>query len=243
MGTAASVLPELYNGVLRPPYTLISPAPLETIVPSVGLYVALAVGLAGSPAGVLTFGEEKPVFWREAAAGHSPAAYYIAKTVAVLPRLSAGALHFAAVFHFMASPATSFGAMLAIVWVEFFCVYGLAACVSMVVTREQAPLLAVIASVVFGAMCGFGPSLAAARRNGVGWVLDLSYARWATEAWFATETGPYRQLFMVDDVSAPLFGYTLDRLPLDFSMCIVIGIVLRVVAYGLLVSVNRHKQR
>ena len=64
MGLAASQLPELYNGVLVPPYTLISPAPLEPIVPSVGMYIALAVGLAGSPAGVLAFGEEKDVFYR-----------------------------------------------------------------------------------------------------------------------------------------------------------------------------------
>ena len=124
MGGAAAQLPELYNGVLKPPYTLISPAPLETIVPSVGLYVALAIGLAGSPAGVLVFAEEKPVFWREAAAGHSRLAYYLAKSVSVIPRLTVGALHFTSIFHWWASPATSFSMMFGIVWLEFFCVYG-----------------------------------------------------------------------------------------------------------------------
>lgn len=113
----------------------------------------------------------------------------------------------------------------------------------MLVKREQAPLLAVITSVAFGAMCGFGPSLAQARRNNYGWVLDMSYARWATEAWFYSETSPYRALFMVDDVSAPLFGFTMDRLPLDMAMCVLIGLVLRAIAYSLLVTVNRHKQR
>ena len=243
MGGAAAQLPELYNGILKPPYTLISPAPLETIVPSVGLYISLAIGLAGSPAGVLAFGEEKPVFWREAAAGHSRLAYYLAKSVSVGYRLTLGALHFAAVFHFMCSPATSFTVMFAVVWVEFFCVYGLAACVSMLVKREQAPLLAVIASVVCGALCGFGPSLAQARRNGFGWVLDLSYARWASEAFFTSETGPYRRLFMVEEVSAPLFGYTLDRMGTDFGLCILVGLVLRALAFLLLISVNRHKQK
>ena len=99
MGFAASQLPEMYNGVLKPPYTLISPAPMELLVPSIGLYVALAVGIAGAPAGVLAFGEEKAMFFREAAAGHSPLAYYIAKSLSVFYRFTLGALHFTAVFH------------------------------------------------------------------------------------------------------------------------------------------------
>ena len=99
MGLAASQVPEMYNGVLKPPYTLISPAPMELLVPSIGLYIALAVGIAGAPAGVLAFGEEKTVFFREAAAGHSPLAYYVAKSISVLYRFTLGALHFAAIFH------------------------------------------------------------------------------------------------------------------------------------------------
>ena len=150
MGLAASQLPELYNGVVQRPFTLISPAPLEPIVPSVGMYIALAVGLAGSPAGVLAFGEEKDVFYREAAAGHNRIAYYLAKMVSVIPRFTFGSLHFTAIFHCMASPASEFTDLWVLVFLQFWCVYGLSSIVSMVVKRDQAPLLSVIVSLITG---------------------------------------------------------------------------------------------
>jgi hypothetical protein len=145
-------MPELYMGVLKPPYTSISPAPMEMLVPSIGLYISLAVGIAGAPAGVLTFGEEKTVFFREAAAGHSRLAYYIAKSLSVMYRFTLGALHFVAVFHVIgewkhaaqppkprthphalyffpsAKPFTPFGTLYTIVWVQFLAVYGLGEC-------------------------------------------------------------------------------------------------------------------
>lgn len=243
MGAAASQVPELYMGILKPPYTLISPAPLELLLPSIGLYIALAIGLAGSPAGVRTFGEEKAVYFREAASGHSKLAYYTAKTVSMLYRLTSGAFHFAAVFHCLASPAIPFTALFVIVLCQYYAVYGLAAVTSMVVSRENSALLGVIASLIAGCLCGFGPSLVQFRDWGVGFVPDLSYARWANEAWFDYETRPYRSKYLVEEVSAPLFGYTLDRFAVDITMMLLIGTAYRAIAYVLLVRVNRDKQR
>ena len=70
------------------------------------------------------------------------------------------------------------------VWCQYFCVYGLAAITSMVVKRENAALLGVIASLVAATLNGYGPSLKQGREWGVGWVQDSSFARWANEAWF-----------------------------------------------------------
>ena len=156
MGSASTAVPTLYLGILKPPYTLISPAPMETLLPSVGLYVALAVGLAGSPAGVRTFGEEREVFYREASSGHDRLAYYLAKSAAMLPRLTAGAFHFASIFHFLATPSMSFETLFVCVWMQFYAVYGLAALTSMLVARENAALLGVITSLIAACMCGFG---------------------------------------------------------------------------------------
>jgi ABC-2 type transporter len=47
------------------------------------MLMGMAVGLAGSPAGVKTFGEEKLVYYREAAAGHSRIAYYVGKVISL----------------------------------------------------------------------------------------------------------------------------------------------------------------
>jgi succinate dehydrogenase hydrophobic anchor subunit len=243
MGLAASQVPELYMGVLKPPYTLISPAPIETLLPSIGLYIALAAGLAGSPAGVKTFGEERDVYYREASSGHNKLAYYIAKTVSMFYRFTSGAFHFAAVFHVFASPSMPFTIFFVIVICQYYAVYGLAAITSMVVKRENSALLGVIASLVAGCLCGFGPSLAQRRGYHLDWIQHISYARWASEAWFHYETLPYRDLYMVAEVSAPLFGYTLDRFGLDIAMMLVIGTAYRAVAFVLLVGLNRDKQR
>ena len=121
--------------------------------------------------------------------------------------------------------------------------YGLAACVSMVVKREQAALLSVIVSLVMATLCGYGPSLVQFRDWHLGWFLNLSYARWAVEAFFDIETRAYRAHFMVAEVSAPLFGYSLDRFALDVFLMIVIGTAYRVIAYFLLTRLNVDKQR
>lgn len=230
-------------GILKPPYTLISPAPLEVLTPSLGFYVANAAGLAGSPAGVLTFGEERLVFFREAASGHSRAAYFLGKSVAAVYRMALAALHFAAVFTLLARPTCSFSDLFTIVLMLFFCVYGMAAALSMVVRRESAALLAVIASLIVSVLSGYAPSLTQFREWGLGWLPNLAYARWSNEAWFDRETLVYRAHYMVAEVSAPLFGYTLDRFATDMWVLLGIGCAFRALALLLMLVLQRDKQR
>jgi hypothetical protein len=217
---------------------------MEVMLPSIGFYVAMAVGLAGSPAGVLTFGEERLIFLREAAAGHNILAYYIGKSLSVFYRLSLAAVHFTGVFMLLARPTSSFGEVLLIVWVQFLAVYGQAACISMLVKREQAALLAVIASLILGTLCGYGPTLTQFDDWHLSWLLDLSYSRWAVEAWFDAETRAYRSLYMVAEVSAPSFGYTLDRFGTDMGAVVAIAVGYRLIAYPMLLYINsaRHRQ-
>ena len=243
MGAASSQLPSLYLGILKPPYTLISPAPIEVLLPSLGFYVAVAVGLAGSPAGVLTFGEEKLMYYREAAAGHDKLAYYCGKTLATVYRIVVGSLHFTGVFVLLARPTSSFFTILFIAMLQFYCVYGLAAVISMLVKREQAALLSVIATLVAATMSGYGPSLTQFRSWNLGWLINMSYARWAVEALFHAETLAYRAQYMVAEVSAPLFGYTLDRYAADIAAMMGIGTIYRILAYFLLTRLNVEKQR
>jgi hypothetical protein len=58
----------------------------------------------------------------------------------MLPRLTAGAFHFASIFHFLATPSMSFTTLFVCVWMQFYAVYGLAALTSMLVARENAAL-------------------------------------------------------------------------------------------------------
>jgi len=111
------------------------------------------------------------------------------------------------------------------------------------VKRENAALLGVIVSLIAACLNGYGPNLNQGRRWGLIALQNASFARWANEAWFHTETFPYRRHFMAVEVSAGVWGYTLDRLALDISLMILIGLAYRVAAFGLLVGLNRSRQR
>jgi hypothetical protein len=51
----------MFRGFYVAPLSLISPAPIQWVIPLFGLLNGMAVGLAGAPAGVKIFGEEKTV--------------------------------------------------------------------------------------------------------------------------------------------------------------------------------------
>lgn len=243
MGTASTVVDELYSGILRPPYTILSPAPLDGILPSLGFYINMAIGIAGAPAAVRTFGEERPVFLREHAAGHSTTAYYFAKNVAVLYRMALAALHFAGFFCFVAKPTASFEMLLVIALGIMSGVYGMSMLVSMFVARENGPLLAVIASLIASTLCGYGPSLVQGRELGFWLLQDASYSRWANELWMHAETLPYRDTFLVEEAAALVFGYKLNRPVLNIVMMVVIAVGLRILAFAALLLLGATRGR
>jgi ABC-type multidrug transport system ATPase subunit len=244
MGLAATAVDELYAGVLVRPYTLLSPAPLESLLPSLGLYQCMAIGVAGAPAAVRIFGEERDVFLRENAAGHSTGAYFLAKNLAALGRMALAALHFAAFFTILARPTSDFSIMFTIALGTIFGVVGLAQITSMVVARANAALLGTILALIVACLCGFGPSLKQGREWGfLIFAQDAAYSRWATELWIHSETAEARRLFLVDDVTAETFGFTLRRPGFDVAMLAVIGIVLRVIAFAGLLGIARWAKR
>ena len=78
----------IFVGILQAPYSLISPAPLDALLPLICFFVCLTVGVASGPPGVRVLGDEISIFRRETASGHSPAAYYIGKSFSVVPRIA-----------------------------------------------------------------------------------------------------------------------------------------------------------
>jgi len=243
MGAATiAVETSVYQGVLSDLFVFISPAPNEVLLPQLGLLISMAIGVAGSPAGVLTFGEEKVVYWREAACGHGKLAYYIGKTLSTIFRFTMSSFHFAAAFYLLCRPLTPFGDFYVFVFLTFCCVYGLSALVSMIVPRENAPLLAVISSLIFSTLCGYGPTLTLAEQFKVKWLFALSFNRWGVEGFYDSETKYFRDLMRVEEVSAPFFGYTLNRFGFDMGMMVVFAVALRIVAFFLLILIQRRKQ-
>ncbi|KAJ3117487.1 hypothetical protein HDU96_006581 [Phlyctochytrium bullatum] len=241
MGISLQGVDELYRGTYRDGYVTFSPANQDW-VGLYGLLIGIAVAMAGAPAGVKVFGEEKTVYWREASSGHSRGAYFLGKSTATIYRFIVSSLHFAAVYYVFAKPVISFGVQYLIILLSFWGIYGLACIVSMVVRRENAPLLAVVSGLFAAVFCGFGPNLNQAAQWKLLWLWELSFNKWACEAHYASVLMHYKHVFDTEK-SAKFFGYALDQVNFDFVMIFVIGIFLRIVAFILLVMLNRDKQK
>ncbi|KAJ3217335.1 hypothetical protein HDU67_008137 [Dinochytrium kinnereticum] len=239
--SAQGKIKEMFNGVYKGVYVVLSPAPFD-IVSLYGLLLGIAVALAGAPSGVKVFGEEKTVFWREAASGHSRLGYYIGKTTATAYRLLISSLHFTATYVFLAKPAVSTREMYGLVLLQFWGVYGMACVISVIVRRENASLLAVVIGLFAAVFCGYGPSLVQAKSWGILWFYELSFNKWAAEAHYALNTSFYRLVYDVE-LSANIYGYSLGQVITDFVACMLLGVMWRVIGFVLMVSLNREKQR
>lgn len=212
-----------YQGVLSPPYTLLSPTPLEGLIASFFFSVGLGIALAASSAGVSVFGEEQVIYRREIAAGHSHFAYYLGTITAQTPRLLLDGLHFSWLFHIINQPLVPYGTFFVITFLLYSAIYGLSFIVSFLVSRKNAPLLAVVVCLFF---CSF-----TAKSDIPEGIQYLSASRWAVEAIFDIETRPYKHIMQVVAVSAHDGGYHLGRVPTDLGIMFVVGILYRVVAY------------
>ncbi|KAJ3135653.1 hypothetical protein HDU90_003728 [Geranomyces variabilis] len=233
---------QIYSSFLVEPYGGASSGDLSYTPALLGLLIGIIVALAAGPAGVKIFSEEKAVYWREAAAGHSPLAYYLGKTIASFPRLLLSALHFAAIFAFISTPLIDFSAVYAITLLVFWGVYGLATIVSMLVRRENASLLAVVCALFAAIFCGYGPTLANAKQWGVIFIWEMSFNKWAAEALYSRYMSTFSHVYVVQG-SADLYGFTLNQEARDLWLMFLIGVIHRVIAFGCLIGLNRAKQR
>ncbi|KAJ3121092.1 hypothetical protein HK100_012521 [Physocladia obscura] len=234
-------LPEMVSGVYVDKYFVLSPAPMD-VIGVCGFLMGVTIGLAGAPSAVKVFGEEKEVYWREAAAGHSRLAYYLGKTIATLFRVVLASLHFTAFFMFFAKPDINPYLMYAIVLLQFWGVYGISTVVSLLARRENAAILAVVVSLILSVLCGYGPSLKDAAEHGYIFLNELSFNKWASEANYSAMIAVYRGKFDIDFMAAA-WGYTLDRVGFDLLMCAVLGTGLRVIGLGMLIGMHQDKQR
>jgi ABC-type multidrug transport system ATPase subunit len=224
-----------YRGVAIIPYTTLTPSPEITIVPQKALYICMAVGIAAASAGVKVFGEEMVIFWREASAGHNRLAYYLGVSLAVIPRIILGGIHFTGFYQVLSCGYTPYPTMLMNVILIFFAVYGLSSVVSMLVPRRDAPLLAAVICVIASVLNGYVRSLPLP-------VCYLSYAYWSTDSYFTSEI-MYAEHVIDTSITAKLFRFEPHRISMDFGLMFSIGVIYRIIGFILLVFLNRDKQR
>jgi hypothetical protein len=93
-----------FREIFKDSYEMLSSSIDYSSIPQMALLVGLTIGLTASALGVKIFGEEKLVYWREAATGNNRFAYYIGKVVSMIPRMVLADFHFTTMFMLLSTP-------------------------------------------------------------------------------------------------------------------------------------------
>ncbi|KAH0365490.1 hypothetical protein KCU65_g6020, partial [Aureobasidium melanogenum] len=231
----------LFSGIYHPPFTQMSSAVDYKSAPQLGLLSAMAIGLASSAPGVWVFGEEVLMFQRESSSGHSKSAYYFGKVLGTFPRITLAALHYTVMISVLATPLISLRDMYAANLVYFYAIYGLSSVVSMLVKREDGPLLAVLLSLVLGVLGGVAPPLSKVKEWHMEWFWRLSPGAWFTEAYWTKMVSPMAYLWDVE-LATQTVGFSLGEFGKDLALIFVIGTVYRMLAYALLILFRKRRR-
>ncbi|KAI1118600.1 hypothetical protein F5Y14DRAFT_220152 [Nemania sp. NC0429] len=224
----------LFTGIYNAPFQVLSVATDNISVPELALLIVIAIGLVSGAPGVKVFSEETLLYRREAEAGHSRIAYFLAKNVSVLPRMAFACLHFSTLIFVLSTPIIPWGIAFITNLAYFYCIYGLASVMSMIVRREDAPLFATMISLIVGILSGAAPPLSKVREWHLEWLWRLSPGTWLAEVYFGQLVEPFRYLYDVD-LAARITGFHLDRLWSNLLVLLLIGSVYRIIAFvGLL---------
>ncbi|KAI0477195.1 hypothetical protein GGR56DRAFT_393755 [Xylariaceae sp. FL0804] len=228
----------LFTGIYNAPFEILSTAIDVTSVPELALLTAIAIGLVSGAPGVRVFSEEMLLYRREAEAGHSRIAYFLAKTVSVVPRMLFACLHFTTVILLLAVPVMGWGIAFLANLLYFYCIYGLASAVSMVTRREDAPLIATMISLIAGILSGASPTLAKVASWHLEWLWRASPGTWLAELYFGQNIERFEYLYNVEQ-AAEVSGFHLHWLWRNMAVLLGIGTIYRVLAFIGLTAGNR----
>ncbi|KAF4808228.1 ABC transporter G family member 25 [Colletotrichum siamense] len=231
----------LFVGTFQGPYSILSTAVDIKSAPELALLVAIAIGLVSGAPGVKSFSEELLVHRREAEAGHNRLAYFLAKLISVVPRMFFGCLHFSTFVLLLTVPVINWGLAFLANFLYFYCIYGLANIVSMVVRREDAPLLATMISLITAILSGAAPPLAKVKDWKLEWLWRASPGVWLAEVYFGQLVSPFADIFDVDK-AADATGFHLHWLWRNMGTLVAIGTIYRIIAFLGLWALG-HRQR
>lgn len=221
----------LFRGIYKGEFAILSNAVDLTSVPQLSLLMGVAIGLISAAPGVRVFSEEMLLHRREAEAGHSRLAYFLAKVLCVLPRMLVACMHFTTITLVLAKPVIPWGVAFIANLGYFWCVYGMSGVISMVAKREDAPLLATMASLILGILCGAAPTLAQVSNWNMVWLWRMSPGVWLSELYFGELVRPFGYLYQTD-LAAAAMGYNLDATGRNIGVLVAIGVVYRLIAYA-----------
>lgn len=224
----------LFTGLYKGPYEVLSVSSDFKSAPEMALLTAIAIGLVSAAPGVKVFSEEMTLHHREAEAGHSRLAYFIAKSLAVTPRMALACLHFTTPLMLMAVPIIPYWSAFLVNLLYFYCIFGLASCVSVVVQRADAPLFGTMLALIVGILSGAAPPMRSVANWHMEWLWRSSPGVWLAEYYFGQLVLPFRDVYNVD-LASDLVGFHLEWRWQNLCVLAGIGTVYRLLAFGGLV--------
>ncbi|KFA46153.1 hypothetical protein S40293_03813 [Stachybotrys chartarum IBT 40293] len=231
----------LFTGIYNEPYQILSVATDFRSAPEMALLVAIAIGLVSGAPGVKVFSEEMLLHRRESEAGHSRIAYFVAKVLSVVPRMALACLHFTTPLLLLSTPIVRWEIALLANLLYFYCIYGLANVVSMIVRREDAPLFATMLSLIVGILSGSAPPLAQVRDWHMEWLWRASPGTWLAEVYFGQLVNPFTYLYNTE-LAAEATGFHLTWIWRNMGTLLGIGTIYRIIAFAMMVSLPRLRK-
>ncbi|KAJ3246671.1 hypothetical protein HDU78_006421 [Chytriomyces hyalinus] len=232
---------EPFHGILVAPFAQLSCPSNDYLLSLYGTLLGLAIAMTAGPAGVRLFFSDKAVYWRERSSGINPLAYFIGKTISSIFRIFLAALHLTALYVYLTKPTFELQLQYALIFSNYFAIYGMSMAVSMTVRQESAHLLAVVLGLFLALLNGSAPRLSDARKWGIEFLFSLSPNRWATEAQYCASLEIYKGRY-ITDVAADLFGYESNQSLTNIGIILSLGVMFRVLAFALMTLLFRSKQ-
>eukprot|EP01118_Nematostelium_gracile_P002568 TRINITY_DN12798_c0_g1_i1.p1 TRINITY_DN12798_c0_g1~~TRINITY_DN12798_c0_g1_i1.p1 ORF type:complete len:211 (-),score=31.76 TRINITY_DN12798_c0_g1_i1:19-651(-) len=206
--------------------------------------VCLCIGLTAVQSSLVTFGTERVVYFRDASYGLNPLAFFLGKSIAAMPRYILSPMVFLTSYYSLTGPRESPVTMYSVLLIAEFTCTGIGYVISLLMSEKNAVVAGVVYTLVAVMFGGNNPTLRDLRNMGPVALIgaSTSWVRWIQEALFINEAETYPLTETITD-KIEWMGYDMDNYKMDLGMAIVIGIVVRVVAFVLLVFKDRAKQR
>ncbi|CUG89279.1 ABC transporter, putative [Bodo saltans] len=220
--------------------------PVDDPIISIASLTCMAVGMTGVTAALRVFGNEQIVYWREASAGMSTTAYFLAKNLTHLLFIFISPMMYLAPFRTFVATRASILAYYRVLVLIQFATTGLGYLISIVVPGALAQLGGVVAVLVFAMFGGSRPTLVEIKQMFV--LLQAmpyaSYIRWGQEALYLEEITMWNDIQGVNiNPSLALFDYHLDDYKHCMMLTFVFGVFFRVLALVGMHALNRDQKR
>ena len=219
--------------------------PIDDPIISEASLTCMAIGMTGVTAALRVFGNEQIVYWREASAGMSTAAYFFAKNISHLAFIVLSPLLYLAPFLTFVTARASFIEYYQICVILQFTTTGLGYLVSILAPPGLAQLAGVVGVLVLSMFGGARPTLPEIQKMFplLHAMPYISYIRWGQEALYLQEIRKWSEIQGVNvQPSLDLFGYSFD----DYALCVILtaafGVLFRLLALIAMIVMNRDQK-